>query len=92
MHPNLLHALLSTARISSLLSSINALSNSSKNSNTNPKVKTMEKEKIGIRSPTCNILGVGGCVGTPGWGLGQMTNGSIIHTNLHKPNNKLVNA
>jgi hypothetical protein len=55
-------------------------------------VKTMEKEKMGIRSPTCNILGVEGCAGAPGWGLGQMTNGSIIHIDLHKPNNKLVNA
>jgi hypothetical protein len=27
-----------------------------------------------------------------GWGLGQMTNESIIHTDLHKLNNKLVNV
>jgi hypothetical protein len=26
------------------------------------------------------------------WGLGQMTSESIIHIDLHKPNNKLVNA
>jgi hypothetical protein len=25
-------------------------------------------------------------------GLGRLTRNSIIHTNLHKPNNKLVNA
>ncbi len=82
MHPNLLHALLSTARISSLLSSINALSNSSKNSNTNPKVKTMEKEKIGIRSPTCNILGVGGVCWNSG--MGTRTNDKWVNYS-HKP-------
>jgi len=27
-----------------------------------------------------------------GWGLGQVTSKSIIHNNLHKPNNKLVSA
>ncbi len=27
-----------------------------------------------------------------GWGLGRVTSESIIHTDLHKPNNKMVNA
>jgi hypothetical protein len=27
-----------------------------------------------------------------GMGQGRVTSGSIIHTNLHKPNNKLVSA
>jgi hypothetical protein len=50
------------------------------------------KERIRVRSLTRNISGVEGCVGVPGWGLGWMTSMSIIHTDLHKPNNKLVNA
>jgi hypothetical protein len=29
-------------------------------------------------------------IGILGWGLGQMTSESIIHINLHKPNNKLI--
>jgi hypothetical protein len=32
------------------------------------------------------------CVGAAEWGLPQMTSKSIIHMDLHKPNNKLVNA
>jgi hypothetical protein len=39
----------------------------------------------------CNSLGVEGRVGAPGWGLGQMTNGLIIHIDLHKLN-KSVSA
>jgi hypothetical protein len=58
----------------------------------NLKVKTTEKEVVGIRSLVYNTLGVEGCAGALGWGLGQMTNGSIIHTYMHKLNNKLVNA
>jgi len=40
----------------------------------------------------CNISGVEGHVGAPGWGLRRVTSGSIIHTDLHKLNNKLVSA
>jgi hypothetical protein len=40
----------------------------------------------------CNTLGVKGRARALVWGLGQMTNGSIIHMNLHKPNNTLVSA
>jgi len=41
---------------------------------------------------TCNTLRVEGHDGAPRWGLGKVTSKSIIHMNLHKPNNKLVNA
>ncbi len=61
-------------------------------SNANPKVKTMEEEGIGVHSLACSTLVVNGHVRALGWGLGWMINGSIIHTDLHKPNNKLVNA
>jgi hypothetical protein len=61
-----------------------------KNSNVNPKVKTME----GVRA--CYLarstFGVRGHVEALRWGLRQMTSMSIIHINLHKPNNKLVSA
>ncbi len=30
--------------------------------------------------------------GALGWGLGRLTSNSITHTDLHKPNNKLVCA
>jgi hypothetical protein len=52
----------------------------------------MEGEEIGACSLTHNISGVKGRVGAPGWGLGRLTSTSIIHTELHKPNNKLVSA
>ncbi len=61
-----------------------------KDSNASLKVKTMEGVKV--CSLTCNILGVEGYVIAPRWGLKKVTSGSIIHTNLHKPNNKLVIA
>jgi hypothetical protein len=61
-----------------------------KDSNVNPKVKTMEE--VGVHSLAHNTLGVKGRVGTSGWGLGWMTSGSIIHTDLHKPNDKLVSV
>jgi hypothetical protein len=68
-----------------------ALPNSLIDSNANPKVKTLE-EGVGARFLTCSISRVEGRVGALGWGLGQVTSGSIIHKDLHKPNNKLVNA
>jgi len=55
-------------------------------------MKIMEEEGVGVRSSTRSTSGVEGCTGIPRWGLGQMTTGSIIHTNMHKPNNKLVSA
>jgi hypothetical protein len=70
---------------------INAPPNSLINSNANLKVKTMEKI-IKVRSLICNISRVEGHVGALGWGLGRVIKRSIIHIDLHKLNNKLVNA
>jgi len=53
-------------------------------------MKTTKGQKIGARSLIHNTLGVEGRARAPRWGLGQMTSGSIIHMDLHKPNNKLV--
>jgi hypothetical protein len=61
-------------------------------SNVSPKVKTMKEERIGAHSLARSTLGVKGHAGAMEWGLGLMTSESIIHTNLHKLNNKLVNA
>ncbi len=58
----------------------------------NPKVKTTEGERVGVRSLARSTLQVERCAGAPKWGLGRMTSASIIHTDLYKPNNKLVNA
>jgi hypothetical protein len=51
----------------------------------------MEKG-VGIHSLAHNTYGAEGRAGPSKWGLGQVTSKSIIHTDLHKPNNKLVNA
>jgi hypothetical protein len=61
-------------------------------SNVSPKVKPTKGKGIGMRSLTRSTLKVEGRVGTPRWGLGRMIKGSIIHTDLHKLNNKLVSA
>jgi len=58
----------------------------------NLKVKTTEGKGIGVRSLVRNTLGVEGHVGTLRWGIGRVTSKSIIHLELYKPNNKLVNA
>jgi hypothetical protein len=63
-----------------------------KDSNASPKVEIVKKEGVGVHSLVCKISGVKGCAGTPRWGLGRVTNGSIIHTILHKLNNKLVSV
>jgi len=57
-----------------------------------PKVKTMEGKGVGARSLACSISGVKGHHGALGWGLGRLKSNSIIHRDLHKPNNKLVSA
>ncbi len=57
-----------------------------------PKVKTMEGKNIGARSLACSTSGLEGRVGAMGWGVERLTSNSITHTNLHKPNNKLVSA
>jgi hypothetical protein len=58
----------------------------------NPKVKTMKGKGIGAHSLAYITSKVEGCARAPGWGLGRLTSNSITHTNLHKLNNKLVNA
>jgi hypothetical protein len=62
------------------------------NSNASPKVKTMKEEKVGVSSFVHNTLRVKGHARAPGWGVGWVTSESIIHINLHKPNNKLIHA
>jgi hypothetical protein len=52
----------------------------------------MEKEGGGVRSLTRSTSGVEGHVGVLGWGLRQLISGSIIHTDVHKPKNKMVSA
>jgi len=47
------------------------------------------EEGIGVCSLIHSTSKVKWRVETPGWGLGRLTSGSIIHTNLH---NKLVCA
>ncbi len=59
---------------------------------TSPKVTIAEGKKVAVHSLAPNISGVKGHVGAPGWGLRKLTNKSITYTDLHKPNNKLVNA
>ncbi len=61
-------------------------------STASPKMKTTKEEKIGVRSLARNTQGVEGHSRTLGWGLRRLTRKSIIHMDLHKPNNKLVNA
>jgi hypothetical protein len=57
-----------------------------------PKVKTTEGKWVGACPLVRNISKVEGHDGALGWGLVWVTSESIIHTNLHKPNNKLVSA
>jgi len=63
-----------------------------KDSNANPKMKTMKEKGIGACSLVYNIFGWEECVVASRWGLGKMISGSIIHIDLHKPNNKLVSV
>jgi hypothetical protein len=63
-----------------------------KDSNVSPKVKKMEEKGVGVRSFVRSTLGVEGHAKTLGCGLEQVISTSIIHTNLHKTNNKLVSA
>ncbi len=57
-----------------------------------PKVKIMEGEGVGVRSLTRNTSGVEGHARALGWGPGRLTSKSIINTDLHQLNNKLVSA
>jgi hypothetical protein len=74
-----------------ILATTDAPPHSLKNSNVNPKVK-MEEKGIGVHSLARSTLEVERCVKAIRWRPGQVTSGSIIHTHLHKPNNKLVSA
>jgi hypothetical protein len=53
---------------------------------------TTEGEGLRVHSLVCSTLGVEGHVGALGWGLRRFTRKLITYTDLHKPNNKLVNA
>jgi hypothetical protein len=55
-------------------------------------MKITEKEGIEVHFLVCNTSRIKGRVKAPRWGLGRMTSKSIIHMDLHKLNNKLVNA
>jgi len=66
--------------------------NSLIDSTMSPKVKTTKGKGVGAHSLARTTLGVKGGVGASGWGLGRLTSNSITHTNLHKPNNKLVSV
>jgi hypothetical protein len=55
-------------------------------------MKIMKGKKVGACSLIHSISGVEGRVEALGWGLGRLTSNLIIHTYLHKPNNKLVSA
>jgi hypothetical protein len=57
-----------------------------------PKVKIAKRKGIRAHSLTCNTLGVEGHAGAPRWGLQRLTNNSITHMDLHKPNSKLISA
>jgi hypothetical protein len=61
-------------------------------STVSPKMKTTKGEGIDARSLACNTLGVEGRAKALGRGLGRLTRKLITHTDLHKPNNKLVSA
>jgi hypothetical protein len=65
--------------------------NSLIDSTVSPKVK-ITKGRIRVHSLTCNTSRVERHAGALRSGLEQMTRGLIIHTDLHKPNSKLVSA
>jgi hypothetical protein len=58
----------------------------------NPEVKPAKGKGVEACSLVRNTSGVEGCARVLGWGLGRLTSKSIIHMDLHKPNNKLVSA
>jgi len=55
-------------------------------------VKITEGEGVGACFLAHNTSGVKGHAQALRWGLGRLTNNSITHMDLHKPNNKLVSA
>jgi hypothetical protein len=56
------------------------------------KEKTKEGEGVGTCSLVRNTSGVEGHARVPRWGLKRVKSKSITHIDVHKPNNKLVNA
>jgi len=70
---------------------LNTPADSLMDSNANPKVKTTKGKGVGAHSLACSTLGVEGHARAPGWGLERVTSKLIIHMDLHKLNNKLVN-
>ncbi len=63
-----------------------------KESNVSLKMKTTEDEGVGVHSLIRNTSKVKECVRASRWILGRGISESIIHTDLHKLNNKLVSA
>jgi hypothetical protein len=51
-----------------------------------------KEKELGCGPWFTTLWGIGGRVGAPKWGLGRLTKKSITHTDLHKPNNKLINV
>jgi hypothetical protein len=66
--------------------------NSLMESTTSPKVTTTKGKGVGAHSLTLNTSKVKEHVWVLGWGLKRLTSKLIAHMDLHKPNNKLVNA
>jgi len=66
--------------------------NSSMDSTVNPNCENNERIMSWAHSPVHSTLWVERCVGAPRWRLGRVTSKSITHMDLHKKNNKLVNA
>jgi len=55
-------------------------------------MKTMEEKGIRYALSFVALRGQEGHAEAPGWGLERVTSKSIIHIDLYKPNNNLVNA
>jgi hypothetical protein len=58
----------------------------------NPKGENNKRVGVGACFLVRNTSGVERPVGVSRWGLRRMTSKSITHTDLQKPNNKLINA
>jgi len=61
-------------------------------STTSPKVKTMEGNGVRACPLAYSTLGLKGRAKALEWGPRRLASKSITHMDLHKPNNKLVNA
>jgi hypothetical protein len=60
--------------------------------NCKSKVKIVEGSRVGAHSLVRSTFGVEGHAKAPRWGLRKVTSNSIIHMDLHKPNDKLVSV